>query len=248
MSDVVRIDDRRRSVPCLLRADAPLFTILPALSLALASCSGSLGHNVARNPAHFSAPDPIPLPQLATDRALQVGDVITVRVYKADAFSGDQTVDNAGRINLPLIGFIPVAGRTTGQVEADLSDTLGAKYLVSPNVSVTLKTAVQNVVTVDGSVQQPGVYPLETNATLVQTIAMARGTADGANPRRVVIFRRIDGQRMAASFDLTDIRRGKSPDPMVYPNDIVVVDGSALTKTFKTALETLPFVALFRPF
>jgi polysaccharide export outer membrane protein len=222
--------------------------IIGASCLLLPACAGSLGQNVAQNPASFRAPDPAPLPQLSTDRKLLVGDVINVRVYKADAFSGDQTVDSAGRINIPLIGYVPAAGHTTTEIETALAQALGAKYLVSPSVSVTLKTAVQNMITIDGSVQQPGVYPLDADATLVRAIAMARGTADGANPRRVVVFRRIDGQRMAASFDLTSIRRGKSPDPPVYANDIVVVDGSALAKTLKTSLETLPFVTLFRPF
>ena len=218
------------------------------LSLMLAGCSGSLGQNVAQKPANFRAPDPVPPPQLSTDRKLLVGDVINIRVYKADAFSGDQTIDSAGRINVPLIGYLPAAGQTTTDIQAALTQALGAKYLVSPSISVTLKTAVQNMITIDGSVQQPGVYPVDADATLVRAVAMARGTADGANPRRVVVFRRIDGQRMAASFDLTDIRRGRSPDPPVYPNDIVVVDGSALTKALKTSLETLPFLTLFRPF
>jgi polysaccharide export outer membrane protein len=239
---------RSAASPRTFGANGLAMVAVYTLCLTLEACSGSLGQNVAQKPANFRAPDPVPLPQLSTDRKLLVGDVINVRVYKADAFSGDQTIDSAGRINIPLIGYVPAVGQTTAEIQATLTQALGAKYLVSPSISVTLKTAVQNMITIDGSVQQPGVYPVDGDATLVRAVAMARGTADGANPRRVVVFRRIDGQRMAASFDLTDIRRGKSPDPPVYPNDIVVVDGSALTKALKTSLETLPFLSLFRPF
>jgi polysaccharide export outer membrane protein len=218
------------------------------LLLCLAGCTGNLGKSVARNPSSFNAPDPLPPPKVDADRRLMVGDVITVRIYKVDTLSGDQTIDSAGRINMALVGYIPAAGRTTSELEAQLKETLGAHYLTAPIVQVTVKAPVQNSVTVDGSVQQPGLYPVEANTTLIRTIAMARGTADGANPRRVVIFRQIDGQRMAASFDVTNIRRGKTPDPPVYANDVVIVDGSALNKTFKTMLQTLPFITLFRPF
>ena len=54
--------------------------------------------------------------------------------------------------------------------------------------------------------------------------------------------------RQAAAFDLTDIRRGKSPDPQVYSNDIIVVDGNGASKAFKNVVSALPIAALFRPF
>ena len=58
----------------------------------------------------------------------------------------------------------------------------------------------------------------------------------------------IDGQRMAASFDLESIREGKMDDPAIYPDDIVVVDGSSLAATWTLLIQTLPLVALFQPF
>ena len=77
---------------------------------------------------------------------------------------------------------------------------------------------------------------------------MARGTADGANPKRVVVFRRINGERQAAAFDLTTVRKGADPDPEIYPEDVIVVDGSSVSKGFRTVLQTIPLIALFRPF
>ncbi len=77
---------------------------------------------------------------------------------------------------------------------------------------------------------------------------MARGTDEFANPRRVAIFRRIDGQRMAAAFDLTSIRRGEMPDPDVYPGDIIYVDGSQARRALRDIFGALPILALFRPY
>ena len=176
------------------------------------------------------------------------GDVIEVKVYRVADLSGEQVVDNTGRIKVPLIGALAAAGKTTDQLETDIAAGLGARYLQNPDVQVMLKSPVARLVTVDGSVSQPGLYPVAGQISLLQTIAMARGTAQGANPHRVVVFRMIDGQRMAASFDLESIREGEMDDPAIYPDDIVVVDGSSLAATWTLLIQTLPLVALFQPF
>ncbi len=217
------------------------------LALALAACA-TRGGDIPYDPAGFVAPDPLvdKIPQLPP--VLAPGDVITVKVYKVDSLSGDQAIDVAGRIKVPLIGNVVAAGKTTDQLGQELAAALGARYLQSPDVQILLKTPMLRVVTVDGSVSQPGLYPVAGQTSLIQTIAMARGTAEGANTHRVVVFRTIKGQRMAASFDLNSIRDGKMADPAIYPDDIVVVDGSAISSTWKLLLQSLPVVALFRPF
>ncbi|WP_230772505.1 polysaccharide biosynthesis/export family protein [Sphingomonas sp. Leaf4] len=214
----------------------------------LAGCAGSRGGDIPYNPDGFVAPDPVPLPALTTDYRLGSGDVVSIRVFRVDSMSGEQTIDTAGRVNLPLLGLVPAAGRTTSELEADLKRQLGARYLNDPQVAVSLKTAVQKTITVDGSVMQPGLYPVQPGSTLITAIAMARGTAEGANPRRVVVFRRINGQRMAAAFDLSTIRKGEEPDPTIYAEDVIVVDGSRTSQAMKSVLQSLPFVSLFRPF
>ena len=75
--------------------------------------------------------------------------------------------------------------------------------------------------------------------TLIQAIASAGGVSENGNPRRVAIFRQIGGQRQAAAFDLTSIRRGEAPDPQVYAGDIIVVDGSATKAAQRQILNTL---------
>jgi polysaccharide export outer membrane protein len=76
---------------------------------------------------------------------------------------------------------------------------------------------------------------------------MAKGTADDANARRVAVFRTVGGQRQAAAFDLTAIRRGQAPDPQIYPGDIVVVDGSSVKAAQKQILQSIPLLSIFGP-
>jgi len=220
---------------------------LTAVSLSLAGCMARTG-NIAYNPKGFTTPDAIELPTAAADYRLGVGDTVTIHVFKVESLSGDQTIDTAGRINISLLGAVQAAGMTTDQLAANLTTALGKRYLNSPDVVVTLKDAVTKTVTVDGSVTAPGVYPTLGNTTLLQVIAMAHGTADGANPRRVIVFRKINGQRTAAAYDLLTIRRGKDPDPKIYANDTVVVDGSGVSKAFHTLLQAIPLATLARPY
>ena len=87
---------------------------------------------------------------------------------------------------------------------------LGAKYFEHPDVSVAIKQSTAHVVTVDGAVRQAGHSRRRPDLTLIQAVAMAQGTTEDANARRVAVFRTIGGQRQAAAFDLTAIRRGAS--------------------------------------
>ena len=59
---------------------------------------------------------------------------------------------------------------------------------------------------------------------LLQTIAMAEGLDQLANLQGVVVFRQVGGKRMAAVFDLAAVRAGKAEDPVIYGDDVVVVE------------------------
>ncbi len=224
---------------------------IAATMLLLAALAGGCTtrtRDIAYAPASFGAPDPLPAAADMAERPLAQGDIVTIRVFELENVSGDQTVDGSGGINVPLVGQLPAEGRTLGQLSGDLTRVLAGKYLQTPHVLVTLKEAAQRTLTIDGAVREPGVYAIGPNTTLVQAIAVAKGPADSANLKRVVIFRKIAGVRQAAAFDLTTIRAGKDADPAVYPNDVVVVDGTSLSSSYQLLLRSLPLAAFFTRF
>ena len=149
---------------------------------------------------------------------------------------------------MPFIGELDAANMTTAQLDERLSAKLGEKYLENPDVSVSIKRSTARVVTVDGAVRKSGSFPVAGPISLIQAVALAKGPTEEANPRRVAVFRTIQGQRQAAAFDLTSIRRGQSPDPQIYPGDIIVVDGSGIKALQKQLLQNLPIFSIFRPF
>jgi polysaccharide export outer membrane protein len=227
--------------PRRMRSGAFLATVL-----LLSACSDSRGGPIAYNQT-FAAPDTPSVQQLAANYKILPMDKLAVKVFKSEDLSGDYDVDLAGHISLPLIGEVEAANLTTAELDQKLTEKLGEKYLEHPDVSVSIKQSAGRVVTVDGAVKDSGSFPVMGNLTLMQAIALAKGTSDDANPHRVAIFRTIGGKRQAAAFDLTSIRRGEAPDPQVYPGDIVVVDGSSVKALQKQLLQSIPLLAIFGP-
>ena len=149
---------------------------------------------------------------------------------------------------MPLIGNVSAADLTTAQLDDALTRRLGEKYLENPDVSVGVKSSSRRNVTIDGAVNRAGAFPVMGPMTLMQAVALAGGTSPEANARRVAIFRTIGGQRQAAAFDLTSIRRGEAEDPQIYAGDIVVIDGSSVKAAQKQILNSLPILSIFKPF
>lgn len=214
----------------------------------LAGCAGTRGGSIPYEVSDFGTPDAPETVTLKDDYQIAPMDTLRISVFQVPDLSGDFDVDLTGRIAMPLIGNIRVADMTTAQVDDLITARLSDKYLRSPDVSVGVKASARRNVTVEGHVRMPGLYPINGPTTLVQAIAMARGTDDKANPRRVAIFRQIDGQRMAAAFDLVSIRRGEAKDPQVYSGDVIVMDGNNVNAMYREIMGALPVVALFRPF
>lgn len=224
-----------------------LFQFLPLFaSLVLASCADTRGGTIPYDKP-LAAPDEVKFQTLGADYKIAPMDKLSVKVFRMEDLSGDYDVDLAGNISLPLIGQVEAANLTTAQLDDKLTQKLGAKYLEHPDVSVAIKASTAHVVTVDGAVKEGGSYPVAGPISLIQAVAMAKGTSEDANARRVAVFRTIGGQRQAAAFDLTSIRRGQSPDPRIYPGDIVVVDGSSVKATQKQILQSIPLLSIFGP-
>jgi polysaccharide export outer membrane protein len=216
-------------------------------TLFLTGCADTRGGSIPYDKP-LAAPDETKFDTLETNYKIAPMDKLAIKVFKMEDLSGDYDVDLAGNISLPLIGQLQAANLTTAQLDDQLTQKLGAKYLEHPEVSVAIKSSTAHVVTIDGAVREGGSFPVGGPISLIQAVAMAKGTSEDANARRVAVFRTISGRRQAAAFDLTSIRRGEAPDPQIYPGDIVVVDGSSIKAAQKQIFQSFPLLSIFRPF
>lgn len=224
-----------------------LFAFTAAL---LAGCGGprmDVSQMVAARPVNLQTAQVSDLP--LSEYRIGVGDKLNVRVFQVPDLSFDGLViDTSGNIQMPLIGAVSGAGRTSGELASEIARRLAAQYLRDPQVTVTVTEAASQKITVDGAVTNPGVYEMRGATTLLQAVAMAKGPTPMADLGKVAVFRTVDGQRSVALFDLASIRQGRSPDPEVLGDDIIVVDASRLNSAFREILGAIPALAIFTAF
>lgn len=192
-----------------------------------------------------SLPSPVRADLVAPDRESLIGplDTIGIDVFNVPELSREVQVDAGGRISMPLIGTIDARGRTSVELANAIEAALRGRYVRNPEVTVNVKSSVSQVVTVDGQVSEPGLYPVTNQMTLGRAIASAKGLSEFAKLDDVVILRTVNGQRMAGLYNLTAIRRGIYADPAVYPNDVIVVGDSPTRRLFKDFVSVTPLLA-----
>lgn len=225
-----------------------LLSLLGLAAFCLSSCADRRGGPIPYDVQNFGTPDAPSATALGAGYRIAPMDTISVKVFKMPDLSGDYEVDLTGQLSMPLIGNVAASDLTMSQLDDRLTQRLGEKYLENPDVTVSLKSSSLRSVTIDGAVNKAGAFPVLGPTTLMQAVALAGGTGQDANNRRVAIFRTIGGKRQAAAFDLTAIRRGETPDPQIYAGDIVIVDGSSIKSVQKQVLNSLPVLSIFRPF
>jgi polysaccharide biosynthesis/export protein len=225
------------------------------LGLALCGCSSArmidTGAVGIVTPASFPAPTLADLTQGHRPHLIGPFDKLSVEVFGLPDLSRQVQVDADGHIALPLAGSIDVIGKNPEELAHAIELRLQAGYVRNPHVTVGIIETVSQVVTVDGEVHTPGIYPVAGQMTLMRTVARAAGTTDSAQASHVVVFRTVQGRQMAALYDLRAIRLGAYADPQIYPNDVVVVGESAARRLFPQILQAstlllTPLITLLR--
>lgn len=185
---------------------------------------------------HSSIGEPTPAVDPYTPRATApIGplDRLEVMVFREPELSvADAPVDESGKIMLPLAGEFSAAGKSAQTLSTEITQRL-RQYLKDPEVAVRVKQAAAKKITVAGSVNLPGVFPVEGRVTLLQAVALARGPSQVADLDTTLIFRTQNGQKSVAKFDIGAIAKGKAPDPEVLPGDTIAVGASGLKTAWR---------------
>jgi polysaccharide export outer membrane protein len=215
----------------------------------LAACAGreplksSSRLTVVENSTALPAPERNDL--TAGDRPALIGplDTIQVDVFNVPDLSRDMQVDASGRISMPLAGTIEASGKTSEELARSIEGALRGRYVRKPEVTVNIRNSVSQVVTIDGQVVEPGLYPVTNQMTLLRAIASAKGMSEYAREDDVVVLRTVAGRKMAALYNVSAIRRGQYDDPSIYANDVIVVGDSPQRRLFRDFVSLSPLIA-----
>jgi polysaccharide export outer membrane protein len=132
-------------------------------------------------------------------------DVLEIRVFELDQLNRTVRVSGDGSMELPLIGSIPVRGRTPDEVANQVADRLRNRYVQNPQVSVFVKEFHSQKVSLLGAVKSPATYPLVGRRNLLQILADAGGLSSAAGNVLFVFRQAEDGRSARLSVPLHDL-------------------------------------------
>lgn len=141
------------------------------------------------------------------------GDELNIIVFGHPDLSGNFIIDNQGDLTMPLIGRMPVRGKTIDQITDEVTSSYGGSFLVDPRVSVELLNSRPFYIL--GQVNLPGEYPYVRGVTVRQAVAIAGGFTQRADTDEFIIYRQNDSG--------SEAELSATANSLVLPGDTVEI-------------------------
>lgn len=230
-----------------MRIATAIFLVLA--SSGLGACSSQLYKTLPRGNAAYALIPAVDEAAAPSEYHIRPGDIVALSVFgEPDLTLEKLPVDEAGFIQVPLIGAAQISGLSPAKATELVASRLGARYLRNPQVTLNVVEQSGQVVTVEGQVTKAGSYPIDSQTTLLGAVALAQSPTRIAKLDEIVIFRTVNNERMAARFDLSRIRAGLDPDPRILGGDVVVVGFSQIKSVYRDVLLAAPLLNIFTRF
>ncbi|MCK4236544.1 MAG: polysaccharide export protein [Candidatus Krumholzibacteria bacterium] len=163
-----------------------------------------------------------------------------VFLYNNDLSKPGIKVRPDGRLSYPYVGEIEVAGMTVSELEGILTRRF-SEIIRDPDITVIVSRFQPQLVYVMGEVKDPGGYPFEKGATLLQALALCNGPTKDAKKSDVLVIRRVAPDHIVGiQIKLNQLLEGDrfDLDIPLEPFDIVLVPKSRISKV-KDFVESL---------
>lgn len=159
--------------------------------------------------------------------SLGPGDLVKVTVFRNPDLTTEARVSENGTIGFPLIGEVHVAGLTPAQLGSRIAAKLrDGRFVVNPEVTVSLAQVNSRQVAVLGAVNKPGRYPIDSlNSRLTDFLAAAGGIAAPGSDH-VTLVSTQEGRTVKRDVDLNAIFRDGdlSQNAELKPGDTIYVE------------------------
>lgn len=164
---------------------------------------------------------------------IKAGDVLRIEVLEDSSLNGESIVLPDGRVSVPLVGTVPVRGRSVDEVRNDLVTRLRPNFASDPTVYVSLASVATDEPDDDtltiymlGEVTTPGTIEVERGTTFLQALAQGGGvTRFGATKRLQLRRAGANGRMQVYTFNVKAIMDGKSSvnTPVLREGDVIIV-------------------------
>ena len=157
---------------------------------------------------------------VADNYRLSIGDELVITLRGQVSRSLRTRIDREGRLVLPDLPPIPAAGRTFGEVQADLERAVGSNF-INTSVFVSVGNVRQISVAVLGEAMAPGLYRMGGFASVLDALTMAGGIKKTGSLRRITLVRGNE-RRMIDLYAVTNAL-GAQPDLSIADGDRIVI-------------------------
>jgi protein involved in polysaccharide export with SLBB domain len=190
---------------------------------------GGATPGVSNSPA---SPERVQVTEKLDDhQKLGPGDRITYRVIEDQDDPRALTVTDSGDVEVPYLGLVHAAGRTSLQLAREIKALLEKKLYYQATVIIAVelvnKTRVSGKVYVTGQVRNRGGYeiPAGENFTVSKAILSAGGFSDFSDKKHVRLIRNTPEGERTYIVNVVDVweKSKLSEDMVVKPDDTVVV-------------------------
>jgi polysaccharide export outer membrane protein len=149
-------------------------------------------------------------PAASSEYRLGAEDVIFCFVYKEPELTTTVVVRPDGMITVPMAGLIQATGKTTSELEAEITSKL-LKFVADPVVNVSVTEINSPKISVFGQVNKPDVFPIRQSMTLLNAIALAGGFTEFAKRDRVFVIRESASGQETIKVNLKNLSKERTP-------------------------------------
>jgi len=170
-------------------------------------------------------PDPTFARGVPDDYVIGSGDSLQINVWKEPEASVPTVVVRPdGKITVPLIKEVEVAGSTPTQAEQKITERL-AKFISDANVTVVVATISSKKIYIIGAARKEGPLPYTYGMSVMQALSEAGGITEYAKRKKIYILRTEAGREYRLDFNYDDVVKGQSMEQniLLLPGDTVVV-------------------------
>jgi polysaccharide export outer membrane protein len=159
------------------------------------------------------------------DSTYRVGprDLLSVRVDEDEKLNGDRRVSEAGTVNLPLLGDVPVLGKTTIEITQLVKKLLEDKYMQRASVDVQVVEFRSRPISVIGAVKTPGNLGFSGHWTVLEALTAAGGLTESHGNVVYILRRAENGLTDQVTIDLDDllVRGDQRVNIPIFANDLI---------------------------
>jgi polysaccharide biosynthesis/export protein len=148
-------------------------------------------------------------------------DLLDISVWRDADLTRTVPVRPDGRISLPLVGELDVAGQTPAVVAKEITSRL-APYIEDPRVVVIVREINAPRFFVIGEVARPGAFPLRGRITVLQALSLAGGPNEFADRSGIVVLRSMQSARIELDYSEL-VSEGGARDIALQPGDTIYV-------------------------